>query len=1268
MHRKKTILVVMLFLLMISITSVKGSITRELVVGNFFPQWVTAYGVPCGSVTGATVNLCTVTGGNYPGDVFVNTTGDVMTGDLNGTNFCITGGVCLSNVSAAAGGGITDAMVGAFVNRTGDYMSGALNISHIYANGTVSAYSGTGYVNITAATGDINISNNATIQGVTCLDSARTVCMEANANYFLLTRGAGGFTNQGFAAAGNIEFCANAGSDGGGPWDPCWSMNTNGVMLFDTVSGTNREMQINAPDDVRITAGNLTVAGNSSTSRWLNAVTGIKVTAGNLTVTSGDAYIGGDIVWSGAAYGQLGAGNITEQNLINTTYTRDTYVYDANVSSLNVNGSVYANYSTWAANVVGNYTNRSLNLGQRTAAWYEFAYNYTNETIYYGGHLPTWYAGRTGFEMHGDLNITSGAEFVNISSVTGMINASKDVCIDGGYCLGSIPATMVSILDDLGDVSNITYTAGHVLAADGSEFMSLQLAYSDLSGIGVYTPVQIDAHIDDTTNPHTVTTTQIGAVDLTTGQSIGGVKTFTSIPVGPATNPSTDNQLTRKAYVDATIAGLTWKEPVINMSTSNGTESTDPANPSVGDRYRVNGTGFGNWSGYDEHLMEFNASRLWESDGTPATGWTVLALDTNYQWRYDSVLVDWIQVGATTAYTGSLGVKLDAADFQADVQSDGGLNVTGNSLALQFNNSIFKLVSGFLGIATGGITNDMLAGAITDDKLNEITTADKVNASAVNKTWFNINDLSNVNTGTPSDADVLTYDLATGKWLASASAGGAGAGSNQAIEDIDIISQSTDALWRNMPEARTEIFGSTAYRTRVDFTGGTEYRLVVSQTVAGETEAKFELEYSLNNVDYFVANATGPSEVSVASVGVNVGAWATLATGAKGDVYLRVIGLGGDNADPRWRMIRIQVKVNVSATINTSYADTTNIYHTNRTWNTSYSLPNIIYGANYTGANITYSETSYLYTSNTTWNTTFASPQVRYDPNVTAAGGGVTDDIVAAFVNRTGDYMSGDLNATYIYANQSIRAFQGAGYVNITATSGDIYKTGIIDITTTSSNVIDMDGGANADYDFGYWLNGQAAMTTDSFDGTWLRLNQNGDFTSGIYTPDDLRVGGELRQGSTDYGAYELQTTGQLYVSDYGVFPGGIRIGTPLDPGSNNLFISGSIRNTATLDVYPLVFENDADTGLWWDASANRLFFRYAGAGDTAIDLDGGDVYIGDELYMTGGNLNLNERDTPGTCGTAQRGWIYYDISETQPCFCDGTAWREMDNELSTCT
>ncbi len=53
---------------------------------------------------------------------------------------------------------------------------------------------------------------------------------------------------------------------------------------------------------------------------------------------------------------------------------------------------------------------------------------------------------------------------------------------------------------------------------------------------------------------------------LTTDQTIAGIKTFSSIPVLPASNPTTDNQAARKAYVDALVAASSG-----NVSTGPGT-------------------------------------------------------------------------------------------------------------------------------------------------------------------------------------------------------------------------------------------------------------------------------------------------------------------------------------------------------------------------------------------------------------------------------------------------------------------------------------------------------------------------------------------------------------------------------------------------------------------------------------------------------------------------------------------------------------------------
>lgn len=57
-------------------------------------------------------------------------------------------------------------------------------------------------------------------------------------------------------------------------------------------------------------------------------------------------------------------------------------------------------------------------------------------------------------------------------------------------------------------------------------------------------------------------------VKLSGAQTIADVKTFTSIPVAPASNPTTDNQLARKAYVDTKATETTYTDTLDSASWS----------------------------------------------------------------------------------------------------------------------------------------------------------------------------------------------------------------------------------------------------------------------------------------------------------------------------------------------------------------------------------------------------------------------------------------------------------------------------------------------------------------------------------------------------------------------------------------------------------------------------------------------------------------------------------------------------------------------------
>lgn len=123
--------------------------------------------------------------------------------------------------------------------------------------------------------------------------------------------------------------------------------------------------------------------------------------------------------------------------------------------------------------------------------------------------------------------------------------------------------------------------------------------------------------------------------------------------------------------------------------------------------------------------------------------------------------------------------------------------------------------------------------------------------------------------------------------------------------------------WTNMPTALSFLFSTATVGKdiqKVDLTGYTQCRLLVNkQGTAGAAAAKLILRYrtAFNQV---VANYSdiGTSEVSVA---VNVTntyletAWIDLAAGAKADVFVTVLGSGGDGTlDPAFGAIIAEFK------------------------------------------------------------------------------------------------------------------------------------------------------------------------------------------------------------------------------------------------------------------------------------------------------------------------------------------------------------------------
>ncbi|QYW07577.1 hypothetical protein SEA_LIZZ_30 [Streptomyces phage Lizz] len=178
----------------------------------------------------------------------------------------------------------------------------------------------------------------------------------------------------------------------------------------------------------------------------------------------------------------------------------------------------------------------------------------------------------TGGTMTGDLVLAADPDqpleaatkqYVDAGDATA-VKLTGDQTVAGIKTFSSIPvlpasdpttsnqATRKSYVDTL-DGANVKLTGAQTVAGVKT-FSSIPVGpASDPTTANQLTRKSyVDA--GDSANATSIATLDGEVVKLTGDQSVAGIKTFSSIPVGPASDPTTDNQLTRKLYVDSGIA------------------------------------------------------------------------------------------------------------------------------------------------------------------------------------------------------------------------------------------------------------------------------------------------------------------------------------------------------------------------------------------------------------------------------------------------------------------------------------------------------------------------------------------------------------------------------------------------------------------------------------------------------------------------------------------------------------------------------------------
>jgi hypothetical protein len=124
--------------------------------------------------------------------------------------------------------------------------------------------------------------------------------------------------------------------------------------------------------------------------------------------------------------------------------------------------------------------------------------------------------------------------------------------------------------------------------------------------------------------------------------------------------------------------------------------------------------------------------------------------------------------------------------------------------------------------------------------------------------------------------------------------------------------------WSNMPSTLQFFDSSSAYVTQIDLTAYNQVRLIVNkQGTAGATGSKLLVRYQATTgtpFDESLYLAIGTSEVSVAvdtTSNILTTSWIDLASGAKSDVWVALMGIDGDTtADPVFGNIYAEFRFN----------------------------------------------------------------------------------------------------------------------------------------------------------------------------------------------------------------------------------------------------------------------------------------------------------------------------------------------------------------------
>ena len=209
------------------------------------------------------------------------------------------------------------------------------------------------------------------------------------------------------------------------------------------------------------------------------------------------------------------------------------------------------------------------------------------------------------------------------------------------------------------------------------------IQHDDLGGYAfTHGHMAIDAHIDSTSNPHSVTKSQVGLGNVTNDAQLKAADLDTDATLIANSDSKIPSQKATKAYIDNKVSGVTWKDSVRVATTANitlsGTQTIDGVVLVAGDRVLVknqttaSGNGIyvvaaGAWSrssDNDSAAKMVNATVMVQEGTTQADSqWTC---NTNLPITIGTTAIAFAQMSGAGTYAAGSGMTLSGNSFAVD--------------------------------------------------------------------------------------------------------------------------------------------------------------------------------------------------------------------------------------------------------------------------------------------------------------------------------------------------------------------------------------------------------------------------------------------------------------------------------------------------------------------------------------------------------------------------------------------------------------------------